>query len=96
MQQRAAEFAADNRTELGDSTAEVWEQMGYLVALPNGGYALTQQPQAQQPQAQQEQQPQKQDAPAPDPSDLRGVEGTSATSDAVLKSLQANAPMRPG
>jgi hypothetical protein len=78
---------------MGDARAEVWEQMGHLVALPNGGYALTQQTATPQ-QPQQQEQPKQSEVPAADPADLRGVEGTSPTSDAVLKSLQTHAPMQ--
>jgi hypothetical protein len=83
----------------GDTSVEAAVTMGKLQPRANGqGYEVVggqgsqnSQPAAQQQPAQEKPKPQ-QDAPAGYPGDLRGVQGTSAVSDAVLATMQTQAP----
>jgi hypothetical protein len=76
----------------GDTTVQVALSLGWIVPSAAGGYML---PGGQQPAEEQQpkdEQAQQQDSAPVNPADVRGVEGTSAQSDATLQALQTHAP----
>ena len=75
---------------LGDSSAETWEQLGMIRKLATGGYEIVGSAATTPAQEQHKPVEKKDEEPA---GDVTNVPGTSESSDKLLSTLQAQAPM---